>query len=763
MRSGSKYMALRVLLGSASALICGAPAFADQPDQGIGQVQEVVVTAQHRSENVQTVPITIQAFSADTLRDLGVKTTSDLSQFTPNVSIALPAGAGNQPIITIRGIGLNDYNTNNAGPNGVYLDEVYLSSPSSQTFQTFDLERVEVLKGPQGTLYGRNTSGGAINLVSAKPGDSFSARAHAEYSSFNTFNFEGAVGGPITSTLDGRIAAVWTKSDGWAHNLLTGADENGANAVAMRAQLLWKPTDDLKVLFGVNGGYVDNRPTEYRHLGALDANGALCSVAATNAGRCVDLFGFGAPAKFTDVSANRREHLRVKDFATNLRVDYSLGRINLVSLTSFASNNKFHPEDTDASPNRLLEVNFGVKSTTVTQEFRASRTESRYSWVLGAYYLHELLKQDQKLSLFLDMDTVFGLPGVGDGVAFNAFALNRQTTDSGAVFGQGEYKITDRLKLIAGGRYTAERKSFQAQSADQFQQGGQDNFGPLTPIVASDQSKSGSAFSWRLGANYDVAKDVMAYASVATGFKSGGFNGGFLSLVPAEALRQLQPVEPEKVKTYEVGLKSSFFDRRVILNLAAFYNDYRNMQVFVLVPPVVAGGLSVNVLDNAKKAETKGIDAEITAIPFHDLTLSAQIGLLSATLTDFVAERDPSAPNYSGNRLPSAPRTSASISAVWRHDVGPGTLEIQANANYKSFVYFDVSNDPYVTQDPYWIENLRLGYSVDAGRWEVAGYVHNLSNKHYFVDSFDFTSPFGLVEGIMGAPRSYGVEVNYRF
>lgn len=751
-------------LGAASvgALLAAAgPALAGQADTI--QVEELVVTAQHRAESIQDVPISIQAFSAEKLQDLGVKTTADLAQFTPNVSIALPAGAGNQPIITIRGIGLNDYNTNNAGPNGVYLDEVYLSSPSSQSFQTFDLERVEVLKGPQGTLYGRNTSGGAINLVSAKPTDSFTARAHVEYSSFNTFNVEGAVGGPITSDLSGRFAATWTTSDGWANNLATGKDENGTNAVAIRAQLLWKPTDDLKVQLGVNGGHVDTRPTQYRHFGALDATGALCSPADTNAGLCADLYGFGTPAKFRDVSSNRTEHLRVKDFGLNLRGEYAAGDIDLVSITSFNRNKKRHPEDSDASPGRLLEITFGAKSMAFTQELRASRTTDRYSWLAGAYYLHEIIKQDQPIDVLLGIDSAFGIPGIGDGLAFTGYGINRQKTESGAVFGQGEYKVTDQLKLVVGGRYTTERKDFETDSSVRYQQGGEGNYGPITPVLVSDQHQTDSAFSWRVGVNYDVARDTMLFASIATGFKSGGFNGGFLSQVPAEAQRQLQPVKSEDVTAYEVGLKSSFLERRVTLNASAFYNDYRDMQVFVLIAPVVAGGFPVSVLDNAKKAATKGIDVELTVIPIQGLTLSAQGGLLRAKLKEFVASRDASAPDYSGNRLPLAPRASASLNAAYKVEVGPGVLELQANANYKSFVFFDVSNNDYATQGGYWSENARVSYALEEGRWEVAGYVRNLSNKKYFIDKFDLTNPFGLVQGIMGTPRSYGVELNYRF
>ena len=730
---------------------------------------EIVVTAQKRSENIQKVPISIQAFSAKDIENLGVSSSADLGQITANVDIALPAGPGNQPIIAIRGIGLNDYDTNNAGPNGVYVDEVYLSSPASQTFQTFDLQRVEVLKGPQGTLYGRNTSGGAINFITAKPTDSFAADAHVEYSSFNTVKVDGAVGGPIAPSFDGRIAFVKNDSDGYVDNALTHTKENGQNNGAARAMLLWKPDDKLSVLFNIHGGYVDNRPTEYRHIGDLDpttlgnATPTQCSIAATNAGQCTDLFGYGTPSKFYDGAYNRRQHLKVNSLGTYVRADYTPGSITFTSITAFEHNDKIHPEDSDASPNQLLEINFGVRSNTLTQEFRASQTEARYNWVAGLYYLHENLVQNQPIFILLGGDTVVGVPGAFDGVAFQAFDTNRQITTAYAAYGQGDYSITDKLKLVLGGRLTKEDKTFRYVGSVQFQEGGEGNFGPLQSTADSRQSQSNSAFSWRAGLNYDVTSSVLAYASVATGFKSGDFNGSFLSLAPAEIARQLQPVSPERVTAYEVGIKGSFLDHRLIVDLAAFYNDYKGMQVFELVPPVLQGGLPVNVLDNAQKAHTDGIDLQVIAKPFSGFTLSAQVGLLETKLDKFLASKSVFQTDYSGNQLPLSPHVSAALVADYKVPVGENAVDLQLSASYKSHQFFDISNDPYTTQDGYWLENARVAYQFGQDRWEVAAFVRNLSGEKYFLDEFDLTSPFGLIQGIMGMPRTVGIEANFRY
>jgi iron complex outermembrane receptor protein len=761
-------MSRNILVGALAvgALMLGAePAAAETataPSDDTG-LETIVVTAQRRSEDIQTVPISIQAFTGRDIEELGIRSSTDIAQFTSNVEIALPAGAGNQPLISIRGIGLNDYDTNNAGPNGVYLDEVYLSAPSSQTFSTFDLQGIEVLKGPQGTLYGRNTSGGAINIVTVKPSDEFSANFHTDYGSFNTANIEGAVGGPLTPTLDGRFAASVNHSDGYMHNLLTGNRENGTDNFAVRGMLLYKPTDNLKILVNVHGGQVDNRPAEYRHIGDLNpATGAQCSVAQTYAGQCVDAFGYGTPAKFYDGAFNRQQHLRVTNAGGYVRVDYGTDAVDLTSISAIEYNNKLHPEDTDASPNRLLEINYGVRSTNYSQELRAAQTRERYDWVAGAYFLHEDLYQNQPLFAFLDGDAILGAPGAFDNVAFRAFDDSHQATNAYAAFGQGEYKFTDELKLILGGRFTEEHKSFHYEGSIQPQQGGMDNFGPLTTLNNSSERLSDSAASWRAGLNYNFTPDVLAYASVATGFKSGDFNGSFLSNIPAQIPRQLVPVRPEKVTAYELGIKASLFDRHVIFDAAAFYNHYRDMQVFVLVPGV-GGGLPFNVLDNAKKAHTDGVDLTLTVRPISAFTVTIQAGVLQTKLDQYVSTRDASQPDYSGNQLPLAPHVSGSIMLDYKIPLPSGALDLQANANYKGHVFFDVANDPYIEQSGYWLENMRLAYTLSGGHWEAAAYVHNLSDKEYYSDKFDLSSPFGFIQGIVGVPRTIGAEVNWRY
>lgn len=774
--------------GCCVAALCWGTGAAAQNAGSQGGIETVVVTAQKRTEDIQTVPLTVQAFDTKAIQDLGIKSSTDLSQFTPNVSIALPAGAGNQPIIAIRGVGLNDYDTNNAGPNGVYFDEVYLSAPASQTFQAFDLERIEVLKGPQGTLYGRNTSGGAINFISIKPTDYYTGDFHVEYSSFDTYQIEGGVGGPIADGLSGRLAFVKNGSGGYTYNAFTNGRENGANNIAGRAFLQWEPIEDLTFLLNVHGGSVANRPAEYRHMGSINSGtGDPCSVSevlsgtAANGAACTDIFGYGTPQNFYAGSYNRREHLKVHNWGGYLRADYSYGSLNFVSLSAFDHNDKLHPEDTDASPNRLLEIDFGVNSKTFTQEFRVSQSTDEYNWLLGLYYLSETLRQNQPLYVLLDADLFFG-PGAGSDPTVGSqidYDNSRQVTNSYAVFGQGDYKLTDKLKLTLGARFTGESKSFQYAAGSQFQVGGINDLGPVIPILpppgeSFDRTLSNTSFNWKAALDYQWTDKILTYVSASTGFKSGGFNGSFLATVPTPSLlpiaaaqisAQLQPIKPERITAYEVGLKSTFFDDRLLVNAALFYNDYRDLQVFILVPipsPIPGGlPLGTNILTNARKAHMEGLDLQFVGKPTDQLTLSAQIGVLQAKVDS--DDSTPAQPDsYHGHQLPLAPHLSVALAADYRVPLEGGNLDFQVNASYKSHQYFDVANNPHLTEEPYWLENARIAYSFDDDKWEVAGYIHNISDQHYFLDIFDL-SFVGYYQGIMGQPRTIGAEVNYHF
>jgi iron complex outermembrane receptor protein len=745
-------------------LACTATAAAQEPPK----IEKVTVTAQRRAQDAQDVPGSVSAISGKQVKDNNLKSTDDVAEHVPGVEIGMPSGKGNQPIITIRGVGLNDFNTNNSGPNGIYADDVYQSAPSAQTFQIFDLERIEVLKGPQGTLYGRNTSGGAINFISAKPTDEFYALGSASYASFDTYSVQGVLSGALGDDAGVRVAAVKNYSDGYMKNLETGEWETGADDIAGRILLQYDPSENFTLLFNLHGGRADTRPAEYRHVGTkrspFDFGDAdVCTVAEIQAGGCMDLWGYTGPSDFHEGRYNRRENLEIDSYGGYVRGDYEFGSVTLTSISAYETNDKFHPEDSDAEPFRLLEIDYGVNSKTFTQEFRLAGGGETYNWVTGLYYLHDDLKQDQTIYLFQDADVFFG-PGGGDGLAQIGNSQSDQETTSYAIFGQTDFEIAARTRLTLGGRYTTETKSFHLDGITAFQNGGIDVYGPFVPLWTFDNEIDDSAVSGRVAIDHHVSEKVMAYASVSTGFKSGGFNGGFLSANPAEAAVQAEPVDSETVTAYEIGLKTESWSDRLRLNFAGFYYDYTDLQVFNLVPAVVPGGFPVNVLTNAESSTIQGVEIEALVKLTEDLTVGAEATYLDAAMDDFkILAGDPGEEDLSGNRLPLAPKFSLSTRANYSVSLDElGSLDFFGTLNYRSKVFFDIRNDPLLTQDGLWLANGRITYVSPDTHWELAVFGKNLTDEDYVDYGVNLTSIFGLLELNVGAPRTVGVELTYR-
>jgi len=774
--------ALLATAGSA-ALLVAAQAHAATADTTAAaasstSVGEVVVTAQRRSQNIQDVPESVQAVSSQQLIAAGIKSTQDLGQITPNVTIISPIGAGNQPLITIRGIGLNDFDTNNAGPNGVYLDDVYLSAPGVQNFSMFDIAQVQVLKGPQGTLYGRNTSGGALLFNSNRPTDDFTADFHGEYGDYNTLQLEGAVGGPLAPGLDGRIAAVVNHSDGYNHNFLTGQPYDNVQNEAIRLQLQYEPNDRLKLYLNSTVGYLNNHPEPYGHIGVFvpgtqnTPSPTFCTPAQAFAGGCVDLYGYGTPPYWQGAYAEQ-QNLTNLAAITQFRADYKAGPITLTSITSWQYDKKFHPEDTDGDPLNLIRATYGVNSNTYTQEFRAAQSEKDFNWVAGLYYLHENLSQNQPLSLFYDGDLGggFGIPpgpGNFDGIAQIIYDNSSQATDSAAGFAQGDYTWR-RFTLTLGGRYTWERKTFDYLQYTRFQQGGLGNYAPPSNIIIpfpNGEAQTASNFTYRVALSYHITDETQAYGSIASGFKSGDFNGSFLGSDLNTVLVQLQPVKPEQVTAYEVGEKATLFDRRLTLDAALFYNAYQNEQVFASVTePLTLGNgtvttISAQILGNAPKSHTEGAEFQITAVPIDGLTIDLEPALLRTRMDD---GRFPGGFDLTGKELANAPKFTFTAIVDYRWALANGDdINFRWNSNYRSHYWFDATNDPYIQQNGYWLHNLNIDYE-SSQHWVAGVFVRNLANEKYNLTSSDISNPFGFLEPVEGPPRTFGVELTYHY
>jgi len=748
-----------------AAAITARPLHAQTPPAS-GQIENVTVTAQKRSQKVQDIPITINVLDARKIQQLDIQSSDQLDGLVPALEIGMPSGKGNQPLINIRGVGLNDTNTNNAGPNGVYVDEVYEATPAGQTFQTFDLARVEVLKGPQGTLYGRNTTGGAIDYVTNKPTDEFSASEDVQYGSWNTVNSQTIINGQLAPHIDARAAVVYDYSDGYFSDLTDGNKTNGDNSIAFRTQLKVDVTDDFTLLFNFHGGNVNRRPDEYKNVGELDGPfGAMCSNDQILADQCTDALGYKAPASFYKGFYDRDSNLYINAIGGSMRADWQLDGIALTSLTAYEASHKLHPEDSDADPYQLLEINYGVKSTDITQEFHASGGGAKYHWLAGLYGLVEHLQQNQPIDIFTDVDQVFGAPGVGDGFAEYARTLNGQFTESTAVFGQGDVELFPGARLTLGGRLTYEHKTFDAFSEASFETNGA--FPPETPLYNLGENLANRGASYKASLDYRLTKTILAYGGVSTGFKSGGFNGGFLANDVPEALVQLRPIKPEYLTDYEVGEKADFLDNRLRVNTAAFYYSYRDLQTYNIIQSPLAGpgeSLPLSVLTNAPTATIKGAEFELDAAPVNNLDTSITVSYVDAYLGQFISGAGSGPPQVlTGKELPNSPRFTVILQGDYKVPLETGGVDIFASLNYRSHQFFESNNNPLVAQNGYWILNARVSYTTASKKWEIAAIGKNLTGQQYLNFSNDLTSGFGELEEIVGPPRYVGGELIYHY
>ena len=756
----------RLALGVAS--LTGAMDALPQEVSG-GVIEEVIVTAQKRQESLQETPISVTAFTADAIEAFGFRQSVDVTAQTPNFSVGYPNGDTGVPAVFIRGVGLNDFGVLNQGPIASYMDETYISSNAAQIFQLLDIERVEVLRGPQGTLYGRNATGGAVNYVSVKPSRDWDGWVRAGYGSWNQTKFEGAVGGPLGTRTAFRAALLKTHSDGWMKNRFTGHDQQGIDELAWRVLLDAQPVDGLDLLFNIHGGRTKSDSVQYRHLGVWDANGNMCSLADIRAKRCVDILGYSEQAPYTtfngaDVPAVPGYREGNYDFeakndtdfwGASLTADWTLGSYVLTSITSYDDVDDFRPEETDASPNNILTGELAVTQKTFSQELRLTRQGERWNWLAGAYYLRDDATDHTAFDILRDLRVLFigdnvncsAPPGNPTGFCPEQFVYKtksgtEQKITSAAVFVDGSVQLTEVLKLTAGLRYTNENIDHDSYFFYEEPLAGN----PAQPGYPASAHQSFDDFSGRVVLDAQVSDAMLLYGGVTTGFKAGGIQS---------TSDGIAPYDEEKLVSYEVGFKSTFAGNRVRLNGAAFYYDYTDLQVFAFV---IVNGVGFSTISNAADAEIYGGELELEWVPVDRLLINAGIGLLSTEYQDFVI---PSG-DFSGNDVTMSPERTLNGLIQYGIPLGHlGTLTLQTDFNYQDKVFFDALNNPLLKEGDYWLWNGRLAWKSLDGKWEVAAFGRNLADKHYMVYAFDL-SFFGFNEEMLGAPRAFGIDLTYR-
>lgn len=727
------------------------------PASGEAALETITVTATRREESLQSVPISITALSGEALAGAGVTETRDLVGLTPNLAQQGSFGR-TSPSFFIRGVGSTQFNPNANSKVGVYLDDVYLSSPAVHGSQIFDVTSVEIARGPQGTLFGQNTTGGLVRLITTRPSvaGGFSMDASLTAGRYGQLDPELAVGFETGGSSAARFSVLQQKRDGFQRNRLLGSDDGEIDALGWRAQWLWQASDEVDLLVRVHGSRDSGQLVPYKQVGLVDP---VTSGPCTNPGLgtgCTDFFGYADTKDFHEGQWDvPDQYTDVESFGANLTLDWKLPAFTLTSVTAWEQNESRVHEDPDASPNYVMTGNYHGEPQQTSQEIRLTSPAGGLSWIAGAYYFHETN----------DTSVGFPIPGFGPGalsgltdVLEGLGQISSMETDSYAVFGNVDLAATDKLKLTVGLRYTHETKDvdYGAWLADvtdvantTFFTGRQITDRAIAQTIDFHEKESWDDVSGRVSLAYSFNDDVLGYATIARGFNSGNYNGGALS-DPAEAAL----VDPETLMSYEIGLKSEPSDQ-LRLNLSAFYYDFTDQQVFILA----AGdsGVPVQQLSNAAASTLYGLELEAVWRPVGPLQLQVGAGYTHSEFDEF---KTPLGQDLSGGTLPTAPETNVNAMATYAIPTSVGTWRLEADAKYQSKQYFSVNNDPILSQGAHTVANAHVSWTSRDEHVTVTTWVRNLADEDYLVGAFDLAS-FGWNQWVVGEPRTYGMTLEY--
>jgi iron complex outermembrane receptor protein len=712
-------------------------------EQEAAVLEGITVTAQKREENVQDVPAAVTAIGGTAIRDNELRTTKDLAREIPGAT-GWNAESRARPRFFLRGIGSNEATNNAVQPIGIYNDEVYLLNSLFLGGPLFDLDRVEVLRGPQGTLWGKNTTGGAYNFVSKRPTFTTDGYAKIGIGDHGQRLVEGAYGGPIQDdVLAQRFSFHYEERDGWATNRLNGADVGDLQDIALRYQLLAKITPDLRasVKFHVRRFDGTDTPTYPVTRPGIPTFGYTAPYVTAGDRGLVDLNG-GDP------------RTKINHSGVTANVNWDIGRLSLTSITAFDSGRReAEPSDGDASPVEVSRSYGKNSSHQFSQEFRlASPRTDALNWIVGAYYFKD--KNDSYGATATTLPVNAANPAL-------AYTQYQQKTDSKAVFGSVTYNVTDRFALTGGLRYTSEKVGIDLNSLGSSGANGTVPFGsnnwwfvnqagrPLQTVATQNDSNTWDNVGFDFTPQYWLADNQLAFFRIASGYRSGNYAGSSRSAPPAV-------VQPEKLTAYEVGYKSAWLNNRVTFNANAYYYDYKDMQLTV---NRVIGGQFVSVLANAGQGEIKGIEFEARALLTQGLTLRGNFSSLHTKFKEFTTGNV----SYAGYNFARVPDITGLIGLDYRVPVGTGTLQLATDWSYNSKTNFNVTDntDPFALQKGFWLGTLRASYVFAGGKTVLGVFVNNVTDKNYKIQAMLYNS--SRYNTRLGDPRTVGVTLTTRF
>ncbi len=727
-------------------------------------IDEIIVSAQKRERTAQEVPISMSVFTGADLEALHLVNVADVARYTPNLEWDQSFfGASNSSSIFIRGIGQGAiFAEHSSDPGvGVYLDGVYIGRSVGSALGVVDISQVEVLRGPKGTLFGKNTIGGAITLVSTRPTATSSGWVDATAGSDSRSDLRLAVNLPITDQVWTRFSAASLNQDGYGASLQNGTEFGEINTDTVRGALRWLAGDDLTIDFIADWTRTrEASPTNtlvFANADPLSLTGAFnFFVAPTNT---VDGFGNGVPwdsrfvtpSNFTSYATGQAGSDLDTQGVTAI-VDWHPGELTFTSITAYRDMDSFWAMDADLSPLTIIEDVVGLEQRQFSQEFNLQGRHGSLDWLVGLYYFDEEASAFGGAIIVPELATVefdpnfgvpnplFGVPLSSPGVASGDVPLiNTHSASSVAVFTHLEYGFSERLSGFAGLRYTSEEKRVSNP--------------PGTGFVASNgNSETFTRVSPTLGLQFFPNEGLQMYGSVSQGFKSGGFNT--LVLVPRP---DYLPYDPEEVTSYELGVKVS--RERYTVAAAAFFADYEDIQIAVL------NGLEPQTL-NAAEAEIKGVELELVAALTADLRLQAGVGYLDAEYTrlDDGGLAGLIIPVTLDSKLMNTPEWSFNLNLIYSTDLQRmGRLTIRGDYSWRDESYKDAINTDELVQGAYGLLHVAAILVSENRRWEFSLFGDNLTDETYMRSGTAAKPTFGLVFANFARSRTWGFRVQYRF
>ncbi|NLG76439.1 MAG: TonB-dependent receptor [Xanthomonadaceae bacterium] len=700
------------------ALTLGAlTSIAHAQDETSITLEEVVVTATKTGETaLQRTPMTISAMSGESIAEAGIGNVRDLAPFVPNLQVAENTG---QAQVYIRGVGTNQVTAGADPSSTVHVDGIYIARPASYFLSFLDVDRIEVLRGPQGTLYGRNSVGGTINVISRKPDNDLQIGLRGEVGNYNRRQVEGYLSGPLAEDRVAASVSVMSSSrDAYRKNIVPGGkDIDDEDVLAGRAQLRFTPNDNVDVV--LRGDWLQDDSTIIGFQKLLEPRGTS-----------VD----SVLGDFSRVALDAEQYSRRRIAGASIDATFYLSdHLQLRSLTGWRELDWDLAIDSDASDASLLQTIMTSQQDQISTELNLSGDFDRVRFVAGLYYFKEDDTQPIVVRSFV--------PGT------ESRAYPEVDTESWALFGQLTYDLTDSLSATLGLRYTEEDKHF-AQNAGTYSIGTDTLAG--SPVIYERVGRY-TAATPKLGLEWRAAHNAFVYASATRGFKSGGF--------VSSSRNPEQGFSPEYLWSYEAGVKTDWLNNRLRVNAAAFYYDYDDLQVLFFLSP------GVTDTRNAATASIYGLELEVQAIPLPDLNVGFTLGLLNAEYDDFASaprRGNQSVFDASGQKLNAAPRLAFSGHAQYEWTLfSQWSLFVRGEASFKDQQFFTPENLDLESQDAYWLLQGSVGLRDAYGRWTLSAWGRNLLDEDYVTTTASFAA--GRVAGRPGAPRTYGIGFSYRY